>query len=205
VQPGIDFNDWRVAPYQPTVTEDLSACHARLPGHLTFEVHATDYQTPDALHKLVRDHFTLLKVGPCLTFAFREVVYALAQVEEAWPGIRFPSNIRSVMDSLMSAHPEHLSDQQCGLSEEHYFARHFSYRDRIRYYWSRGEAMSSFNRLLQNLSRPLPASLLRQFLPDLYPDIEAGLLEPDPRLLIRRRIRQALEPYVHACKAHRIH
>jgi tagatose-1,6-bisphosphate aldolase non-catalytic subunit AgaZ/GatZ len=49
----------------------------------------------------------------------------------------------------------------------------------------------------------LPESLLRQFLPDLYPDIEAGLLEPDPRLIIRRRIRRVLEPYAQACKARR--
>ena len=34
-----------------------------------------------SLARMVADHFTLLKVGPCLTNAFREAVFALEEIE----------------------------------------------------------------------------------------------------------------------------
>ncbi len=74
---------------------------------MTFEIHATDYQTPVALKQMVEDHFILLKTGPCLTFAFREAVYALAHIEDEWPGIHQRSNLRQVMENLMDNHPRH--------------------------------------------------------------------------------------------------
>ena len=51
-----------------------------------FEAHSTDYQTEDALRALVEDHFAILKVGPELTFAFREAVFALAAIERECSG-----------------------------------------------------------------------------------------------------------------------
>lgn len=50
--------------------------------HLVYEAHSTDYQTPHALSQLVDDHFAILKVGPGLTFALREALYALAGIED---------------------------------------------------------------------------------------------------------------------------
>ena len=55
---------------------------------MVFEAHSTDYQTESALRALVEDHFAILKVGPGLTFAFREAVFALADVEREWLGQR---------------------------------------------------------------------------------------------------------------------
>ena len=63
---------------------------------MTYEVHATDYQSPGALAQMVRDHFTILKVGPCLTNAYREAIFALSHIETEWlekkriPTIRDP-------------------------------------------------------------------------------------------------------------------
>ncbi len=34
-----------------------------------------------AYRALVRDHYAILKVGPALTFALREAIFALAQME----------------------------------------------------------------------------------------------------------------------------
>jgi len=85
VQPGVEFGDATVFPYQAEETRDLS----RFVGEAwqgVFEAHSTDYQTPRALREMVRDHFAILKVGPWLTFAFREAVFALAAVEEEWLG-----------------------------------------------------------------------------------------------------------------------
>ena len=86
VQPGVEFGDERVAVYRPERAAELSAFHAQLPGIMTYEIHSTDYQPADALARLTADHFTLLKVGPCLTHAFHDAVLALERLELAWLG-----------------------------------------------------------------------------------------------------------------------
>ncbi len=55
---------------------------------LVFEAHSTDYQAEEALRALVEDHFAILKVGPELTFAFREAVFALEAIERELLGRR---------------------------------------------------------------------------------------------------------------------
>ena len=52
--------------------------------HLVYEAHSTDYQTQEALQNMVEDHFAILKVGPWLTYALREAVFALADMEKEW-------------------------------------------------------------------------------------------------------------------------
>ena len=47
----------------------------------------------------MRDHFAILKVGPALTFAFREAVFALAMMENEL----FPSHERSNIISVLDA------------------------------------------------------------------------------------------------------
>ncbi|MFH0994108.1 MAG: class II D-tagatose-bisphosphate aldolase, non-catalytic subunit [Pseudomonadota bacterium] len=201
VQPGVEFGDRVIAAYDRDRAATLSAGHDRLPGFMTFEIHATDYQTPDALKQMVEDHFILLKTGPCLTFAFREAVYALTHIEDARPGIHLRSNLRRVMETLMESHPRHWqSHYPQGRPESLCFLQNYSFRDRIRYYWTYPEATAAFERLILNLSRPIPDALLRQFFPDLYPEIACGALQPDPRTIIRYRIRNALKPYMMACR-----
>ncbi len=43
---------------------------------LVYEAHSTDYKQRDALCQMVHDHFAILKVGPALTFAYREAIFA---------------------------------------------------------------------------------------------------------------------------------
>jgi D-tagatose-1,6-bisphosphate aldolase subunit GatZ/KbaZ len=105
------------------------------------------------------------------------------------------------METLMKTHPEHW---QTHYREEDpktlSFLRHYSYRDRIRYYWAHPKAVSAMNRLIRNVTPPLPQALLRQYFPDLYPEIECGALNPTPRTLMKRRIQIALAPYVTVCR-----
>ena len=49
---------------------------------MVFEAHSTDYQTDAALAALVADGWGVLKVGPGLTFALREALFALAAIED---------------------------------------------------------------------------------------------------------------------------
>ena len=80
VQPGVEFDNHKVIDYQPAAARELSACIDTLP-RLVYEAHSTDYQTPAALAALVRDHFAILKVGPGVTFALREMLWALVEIQ----------------------------------------------------------------------------------------------------------------------------
>jgi D-tagatose-1,6-bisphosphate aldolase subunit GatZ/KbaZ len=151
---------------------------------------------------MVRDHFTLLKAGPCLTNAYREALFALSHIEIDWlagkHGVRL-SGLREVLETAMLSHPEHWRPYYRGSSADLNFLRHYSYRDRIRYYWDFPIVRQAVDRLLFNLDRPIPLMLLSQYFPDFYPAIQTGELRPVPRSLIRQRIRSALAAYSAAC------
>jgi D-tagatose-1,6-bisphosphate aldolase subunit GatZ/KbaZ len=79
VQPGVEFDHERVIDYDRSATGELRRVlddH----GRLVFEAHSTDYQTRANLRALVEDHWAVLKVGPALTFAMREALFALAAI-----------------------------------------------------------------------------------------------------------------------------
>lgn len=196
VQPGVEFGDRMIAAYDHNRASALSAAHDRLPGIITYEIHAADYQTPDTLKQMVQDHFMLIKAGPCLTFAFREAVYALTYIEDACPDIAERSHLRKIMAGLMAGHPQHWQSHYLSNSDEEIeLLKIYSFRDRIRYYWNIPDALSAYHALIRNLNRPIPEALLRQFFPDLYPAIMSGRLAPKPNEIIEYRIEKALGVY----------
>jgi D-tagatose-1,6-bisphosphate aldolase subunit GatZ/KbaZ len=75
VQPGVEFDHRHVIDYRPAAAQALSRFIKQDPV-LVFEAHSTDYQTQENLARLVRDHFAILKVGPAVTFAMREALWA---------------------------------------------------------------------------------------------------------------------------------
>ena len=81
VQPGVDMGNTQVFYFDKAKAGALSAAALAVPG-IVFEAHSTDFQTEAALTDLVASHFAILKVGPSLTFAFREAVVAMAAIEE---------------------------------------------------------------------------------------------------------------------------
>ena len=126
VQPGVDFGDVSAAIYDPAMASDLAAYHGQLPRGMTYEIHAADYQTPEALKQMVRDHFNLIKIGPCLTFRLREALYALSFIEEALPDPGALSHLQQTMEQLMLANPTHWRKHYRGTAEMLNFLRHFS-------------------------------------------------------------------------------
>ena len=110
VQPGVEFGDERAAAYRSERAAALSAFHARLPGIMTFEIHSTDYQPAEALDRLTADHFTLLKLGPCLTHACHRAVLALERLEgellAGRPGVE-RSGVADALEAAMLADPAH--------------------------------------------------------------------------------------------------
>jgi D-tagatose-1,6-bisphosphate aldolase subunit GatZ/KbaZ len=194
VQPGVEFGDRTVAGYRRKAAEALSRFHGELPGQMTFEVHSADYQGPAALEQMFRAHFLLLKVGPCLTFAYREAIFALALLEKELPDVAVKSGLLEVMEDLMLRMPKHWKDYYGGSKTDQRFLRRYSLRDRIRYYWHLPAAEEAVARLMENLCRPVPAALLHQFLPELAGDVGKGNILLEPKSVVSRSIRRALEP-----------
>jgi D-tagatose-1,6-bisphosphate aldolase subunit GatZ/KbaZ len=202
VQPGVEFGDHVVFDYGRARAAELRR-FIEGDERIVFEAHSTDYQTESALRRLVEDHFAILKVGPALTFAFREAVFALAEVEREWLSAKkgaVLSDLRRVVDDVMRKSPGHWQRYYHGDEAELRFARQFSLSDRIRYYWPQPEVEEALAQLLANLSgREPPASLLSQYLPLAHRARREGRLSADPRDLIRFQVREVLETYARAC------
>ena len=168
-----------------------------------YEAHSTDYQTEDALGRMVRDHFAILKVGPGLTFALRETLFALEAIEGEWLAHRRGVGrvrLRETLQRVMQEHPEHWRAYFHGDEDELRFARDFSFSDRSRYYWPQPEVRASVERLVGNLSaHPIPLTLLSQYLPIQYQAVREGTLANDPRALIGAGIGTVIDAYARAC------
>ena len=136
-QPGVDFSHSSIHPFEPDAAAPLRDAIDALPG-LTFEAHSTDYQPTDALRALVENRFFFLKVGPELTFRFREAVFALANIEADMAGwlLDSPSALLDVIEARMTDNPEHWQDYYRGEPGRVRMLRRFSYSDRVRYYWN---------------------------------------------------------------------
>lgn len=198
VQPGVEFDHSRVIPYQPEAAQSLSRFIADTP--LVYEAHSTDYQTPQAYRQLVQDHYAILKVGPALTFALREAVFALAQMEQTLVAPEQRSQIREVIDQVMLDEPHYWKKYYHPTFSKALVDLHFSLSDRIRYYWSHVRIQAALAQLIGNLEQtPLPLGLLSQYLPHQFQRIMAGTLEATPHTLIIDKIQDVLRAYRYGC------
>jgi D-tagatose-1,6-bisphosphate aldolase subunit GatZ/KbaZ len=202
VQPGVEFGDDAIFDYRPDQAGSLSAVAKEHDG-LVFEAHSTDYQREKSLQELVEDHFAILKVGPALTFAFREAVFCLEMIEQEWLAGTTPfepSNLRGSLEKAMMEDPGNWKRYYHGDAHEQRRARAFSFSDRVRYYWPRPSVQAALARLIANLSgRPIPLALLSQFMPRQYESVRAGTLLNSPRALVSHRINEVTSAYARAC------
>ena len=200
VQPGVEFDHHKVIDYAPARARALSAFIETVPG-IVYEAHSTDYQTPQALAHLVRDHFAILKVGPGVTYALRETLWGLADIEREWLGEAGASGLKQQVLATMRQHPGHW---------QKYYAEpgrlsldlQFSLSDRIRYYWTSPDVAQACERLLANLEsrgQPVPLTLLSQYLPRLYDGVRSGGVRHDVRSLLREGVAHVLRDYAQAC------
>ncbi|MEU0496929.1 D-tagatose-bisphosphate aldolase, class II, non-catalytic subunit [Mycobacterium sp. NPDC006124] len=199
VQPGVEFDHLSVFDYRREATEELRTVLDTEPN-LVFEAHSTDYQRPERLRELVEDHWAILKVGPGLTFAMREALFALAMIEAELVPRTSRSNLVEVVERRMLAEPKYWEGYYDGEPRAQRTARRYSYSDRLRYYWADPEVDAARRTLLENLDRTgVPLPLISQFLPGQYDRVRAGQLEPAPQALVLDRIRDAIRPYARAC------
>jgi len=199
VQPGVEFDHDRVIGYLPEKAKLLSGCLAREP-RLVFEAHSTDYQREEALAALVRDHFAILKVGPALTFALREAIWALDRIEHEWLGEERSSRVRATVLAAMRADPRHWSRYYHAEGRELQLELEYSLSDRIRYYWHVPEVVEAMARLATAFSRASPPlALLHQFLPSACEAVRRGEARASLQGLVTHHIREVLAQYSRAC------
>lgn len=197
VQPGVEFGNADVVVYDPAKAHDLSEV-LRQALQFVFEAHSTDYQPETALAGLVGDGFSILKVGPGLTFALREALYGLDQVAVTMGLLDGSQSVSSAMETLMLREPGNWQKYYHGSAADLHMQRHFSYSDRIRYYWPHPDAAAAVDRLFSALgSRDIPRPLISQFLGNVH---AAGLdsVGLNARSLVVQAVRLVVRSYQRA-------
>ena len=200
VQPGVEFGNDDVVVYRPDEARDLVASLSGMPGFV-FEAHSTDYQPAAALGALVRDGFAILKVGPWLTFALREALYGLDAIAQTLSPSAPEEGLPAIMEALMLEAPEHWRAHYRGSADETRLQRHFSFSDRIRYYWTRPKAQAAVERLFARLGeRIIPEPLVGQYLGALAPAVADGAEPARARNLAIAAVQRVLAVYDRACR-----
>lgn len=197
VQPGVEFGDENLDYYNRENAAQLVAHLKTNYPELVFEGHSTDYQTPELLRNMVEDGINILKVGPALTFAYREALFALSHIEDSL--VENPSNFIDVLESTMMKYPNNWAKYYHGTDDVLKRKRKFSFSDRARYYLPIDSVKDATDKLINNLSgQEIPLNLLSQYLPIQYRNVKEGKVENEVRALIKDYINIYLDDYVHA-------
>jgi D-tagatose-1,6-bisphosphate aldolase subunit GatZ/KbaZ len=201
VQPGVEFGDDSIHEYNREAAKELCAALKDYPN-LVFEGHSTDYQTPEALKAMVEDGIAILKVGPALTFALREALFALNQIEDELIRGRedlTPSRFIKVLEETMLKNPSNWNKHYHGTVEKLRLARKYSLSDRCRYYLPAPEVHEAMDRMLKNLKAVgIPLSLISQYMPVQYERVRKGLISNDPESLAKDRVVNCVDQYLYA-------
>lgn len=194
-QPGVDFSHTGVHRFEPDKASELSA-GVRQFENLSFEAHSTDYQPTEALTELVNKQFFFLKVGPELTFRMREAVFSLASIEEHLFPQQDRSGLINAIDQAMNENTDHWSDYYRGDDALVKQLRHFSYSDRIRYYWTVPSVRKALDKLFSNLSSvQLPETIVSQY----FSELDFGSLSVSAEQLVADHIALCISRYYRAC------
>ncbi|HVO20394.1 MAG TPA: class II D-tagatose-bisphosphate aldolase, non-catalytic subunit [Anaeromyxobacter sp.] len=199
VQPGLEFSNDDVVVYERSRAAPLRAALPGL-GRLVYEAHSTDHQPPEALAALVEDGFAILKIGPALTFAMREALYALDHVAEVLFEVPPGETLRAAMERLMIREPRHWAPYAHGTSGEQRVLRHYGLSDRLRYYWPFPEATAAVELLLHRLQgRSVPRALVSQYLPLLHEEVAGGHLPATPQRMVLASMERIFRGFLAPC------
>lgn len=198
VQPGVEFADESVVTYDREAARRLTDCLKDWPA-MVFEGHSTDYQPRECLREMVEDGIAILKVGPALTYALREGLFALESIERELAIDRDDPGLRETLDTAMLADDRHWAKYYRGTPQQQKFSRAFSFSDRARYYLPVETVSDAVNKLLEKLEQvDIPMSLLSQYLPIQYRRVRDGLVKNEPIDLLLDHIGDCIDDYLYA-------
>jgi D-tagatose-1,6-bisphosphate aldolase subunit GatZ/KbaZ len=198
VQPGLEFAPTHVDRFDISAPNPLSAALRDEP-HICFEAHSTVYQFDAVFPALSGRNFAVLKVGPALTFAYRQALYALDHIRARLNSDHTGTAVSDVMEQVMLEAPANWQKHYAGDANSLRLQRHFGYADRIRYYWPTPKAQEAVAGLFADLPDQIaPRPLLEQY-------FAPGVISRADRLndaadnwaqaLILAQIQTALAPY----------
>lgn len=199
VQPGVEFGNHSVIEFDAERAAGLSVALEPYPG-ISFEAHSTDFQSPGSLAGLVESGVAFLKVGPALTFAFRETVVSLTHIESYLETPAERSMVLETVHDLMRAVPQYWQSYYRDTDEVAY-EQLFSLSDRIRYYWAFPQVQTALQRLFENVEGAAHRwPLLHQYFPDVDLQSIQRSGRPLARELIRARVSHVVRRYLRACR-----
>ena len=189
VQPGVEFSPMHVHQFPLDRDPALRSVMMSWPN-LCLEAHSTDYQNPQVYPLLAALGFALQKVGPALTFAYRQAVYGLDMAL----GVTGKSvGLMETMTRVMQAQPKFW---QGHYPTDDRYALHFGYADRIRYYWPDPAVQSSITQLQENIdAAAIPDPVLQQFFAPSVLERAELLSGSQFTRLVHAQIEIALDPY----------
>lgn len=189
VQPGVEFSPSAVHHLPMDRDPGLMAALVDYP-QVTLEAHSTDYQHPEVYPRLAALGFGFQKVGPALTFAYREALYRLDAARAAATG--GPHHLRDTMEAVMLADPGKWQGHYHGDVDTLRHLRHAGLADRIRYYWPQPAAQAA---VVDLIAFPFDdAALCGAFDTELRDRAEA-LRGPLAQRCVIATIQRALRPY----------
>lgn len=201
VQPGVEFGDKDIHKYDRSDARRLCDKLKEYPD-IVFEGHSTDYQPPELLKEMVEDGIAIVKVGPALTFAVREALFALSAIEKEL--VEDDSRRAHFVETLERAMVERPADwikYYKGTEREKALARKYSYSDRCRYYLCDDEVEQSIERLFANLDQfDIPMGLLKQYMPFQYIRTRDGRVSKKARELVKDSVVMIVEDYNYAVR-----
>ena len=202
VQPGVEFGDKDIHFYNRDKARELCASLNRH-TNVIFEGHSTDYQPAEKLHEMAQDGVAILKVGPALTFALRQGLFALSMIEREFIDEDKRANFIETLERVMLENPANWIKHYHGSEHDKFIARKYSYSDRCRYYFSLPEIKAAITKLFANIDSvidKIPAGMLKQFMPRQYFRVRDGIIQMKAAVLVKDCVNEIADDYNYAVK-----
>lgn len=198
VQPGVEFADNTIIKYNPQKAQQLTRYAKSLEG-VVLEGHSTDYQPKALLSRMREDGIAILKVGPALTFALREALFALEDMEKIlhpFSPVGGYSYFRDTLEGKLMSDDKYWKKYYHGSNQDIAYARKFSLSDRCRYYLDEEEIKASIARLMNNINAmELPFGLISQYFPEQKEMVLATDRKISAEMLVKERIKDVIKTY----------
>ena len=202
VQPGVEFGDKDIHFYNRDKARELCASLNKH-TNVIFEGHSTDYQPAEKLHEMAQDGVAILKVGPALTFALRQGLFALSMIEREFIDEDKRANFIETLERVMLENPANWIKHYHGSDHDKFIARKYSYSDRCRYYFSLPEIKAAITKLFANIDSvidKIPAGMLKQFMPRQYFRVRDGIIQMKAASLVKDCVNEIADDYNYAVK-----